>query len=61
MDELKQRLMDRLHLSSDDMARFDYDLQQAGTVALPLEAIIPRFRLRMKTTLRRRLIITPTR
>jgi len=26
------------------MARFEYDLQQAGIMALPLEAIIPRFR-----------------
>ena len=58
MDELKRRFPGiRTHLiayrvigwtdsdlSPDDMARFEHDLQQAGIMPLPLEAIIPRFR-----------------
>ena len=30
--------------SSEDLAAFEYDLQQAGIMPLPLEAIIPRYR-----------------
>jgi hypothetical protein len=30
--------------SSEDLAAFEYDLQQAGVMPLPLEAIIPRYR-----------------
>ena len=30
--------------SSEDLAAFEYDLQRAGIMPLPLEAIIPRYR-----------------
>jgi hypothetical protein len=59
MDELKRRFPGiRTHLIAyrvaswtdtdldpDDMARFEHDLRKAGIMPLPLDAIIPRFRL----------------
>jgi hypothetical protein len=35
-------------LSSDDLGAFEYDLQQAGIMPLPLEAIIPRYRFALR-------------
>ena len=35
---------DDVDFSRDDLLRFEYDLQQAGIMPLPLEAIIPRYR-----------------
>jgi hypothetical protein len=34
--------------SSEDLAGFEYDLQQAGIMPLPLEAIIPRYRFALR-------------
>ena len=34
--------------SSEDLAGFEYDLQQAGVMPLPLEAIIPRYRFALR-------------
>ena len=34
--------------SSEDLAAFEYDLQQAGIMPLPLEAIIPRYRFALR-------------
>ena len=34
--------------TSDDLAGFEYDLQQAGVMPLPLEAIIPRYRFALR-------------
>jgi len=34
--------------STEDLAAFEYDLQQAGIMPLPLEAIIPRYRFALR-------------
>ena len=34
----------RHRFSGEDLTAFEYDLQQAGIMPLPLEAIIPRYR-----------------
>jgi hypothetical protein len=34
--------------SSEELASFEYDLQQAGVMPLPLEAIIPRYRFALR-------------
>ena len=34
--------------SSEELAAFEYDLQQAGVMPLPLEAIIPRYRFALR-------------
>ena len=34
--------------SSEELAAFEYDLQQAGVLPLPLEAVIPRYRFALR-------------
>ena len=34
--------------SSEDLAAFEYDLEQAGVLPLPLEAVIPRYRFALR-------------
>jgi len=34
--------------STEDLAAFEYDLQQAGVLPLPLEAVIPRYRFALR-------------
>ena len=47
--------------SSEDLAGFEYDLQQAGVMPLPLEAIIPRYRFALRDYVLAQPTITPTR
>ena len=34
--------------STEDLVAFEYDLQQAGVLPLPLEAVIPRYRFALR-------------